>query len=203
MRVIRLLFVLFICAVPAAADTVYQVTGSATITGNPVCNGLPCTETIDFLFLVDYLFEGPDDYAEHLISVISLTSSGPLAPFNTMGAVGDYFAFSNSALDEIDVNGPRGDTGLAPTPFPDLRDSLLFGCGFTSVDPICVQDFVTPSGNDHIRGTLEYGTRRKQSVVPTRRRRTRTTRHACENTEVLLRFAARISFVRREKQCEK
>jgi hypothetical protein len=117
---------------------------------------LPCTETIDFSFLVDYLFEGPDDYAEHLISVISLTSSGPLAPFNTMGAVGDYFAFSNSALDEIDVNGPRGDTGLAPTPFPDLRDSLLFGCGFTSVDPICVQDFVTPSGNDHIRGTLEY-----------------------------------------------
>ena len=155
MRVIKLLLVLFICVVPAAADTVYQVTGATTIAGNPVCNGLTCTETIDFSFLVDYLFEGPDDYAEHLISVISLTSSGPLAPFNAMGAVGDYFPFSNSALDEIDVDGPRGDTGLAPTPFPDLRSSVLFSCGFQSVDPVCVQDFTTPL-NDRPRGTLEY-----------------------------------------------
>ena len=156
MRVIRLLLVLFICAVPAAADTVYQVTGSATITGNPVCNGLPCTETIDFSFLVSYVFAGPDDYVAHLISVISLTSSGPLAPFNTMGAsLDDYFPFSNSAFDEIDIDGPGGDAGPAPTPYPDLRSSVLFSCGFQSVDPVCVQDFTTPL-NDRPHGTLDY-----------------------------------------------
>jgi hypothetical protein len=161
MRVIRLLLVLFICAVPAAADTIYQVTGSATITGNPVCAELPCVETVNFSFLVSYLFEFPNAYDEHLVSVISLTSSGPLAAFNTIHATSDYFAFFNSANDEIDINGPFGDGELAPRPFPDLIDSELYGCGggVDGASPVCVQDFVPPGGPTYghvIFGTVQY-----------------------------------------------
>ena len=161
MRTIRLLLVLFVCAVPVAADTVYQVTGSATITGNPVCGGSPCIETVNFSFLVDYLLVYPgayDPYVENLVSVISIGSTGPLAPFNRMGAIADYFGFFNSAGDEIDVNGPYADGSNAPAPFPDLRDSELYGCSVPA-DPICVHDFVPPGGPSfgHVRfGTLRY-----------------------------------------------
>jgi hypothetical protein len=161
MRVIKLLLVLLICVVPAAADTVYQVTGSATITGNPVCNGLPCTETIDFSFLVNYLPlpNIPNFYEEHLISIISLASSGPLAPFDRISASGgDYFGFFNSSNDEIDVDGPFGDRQFAPAPFPDLVNSELFGCGQGGASPVCVQDFADDGiSTGHVRfGPVQY-----------------------------------------------
>ena len=161
MRVIKLLLVLFICVVPAAADTVYRVTGSATITGNPVCNGLPCTETVNFSFLVNYLLlpNIPNSYEENLVSIISLTSSGPLAPFDRIGASnGDYFGFFNSSNDEIDVNGPFGDRQFAPAPFPNLIDADLYGCQTNT----CLTDFGLP-GFTQIpapgifrEGTLQY-----------------------------------------------
>ena len=107
---------------------------------------------------MDYLFEGPNAYRENLVSVISITSFGPLAPFNIIGASEDYFAFFNSTHDEIDINGPFRDAELAPAPFPDLRDSELYGCGLAPADPVCVHDFVPPSGPTFghiIGGTLQ------------------------------------------------
>src|SRR6266851_7394967 len=162
MRTIRLLLVLFVCAVPAAADTIYQVTGSGTITGNNSCNG-PCTETIDFSFLVSYTLAYPgivsDAYDVHFFSVLSLASFGPLAPFNTLVAVGggDYFALFNATHDEIDLDGPFADGLFAPRPFPDLVNIELYGCGggVAEVSPICVQDFAF--NPDQFYGHVSFG----------------------------------------------
>lgn len=71
--------------------------------------GLPCVETVNCSLLVNYPFEFPNAYDEHLVSVILLTSSGPLAAFNTIHATSDYFEFFNSANEEIDINGPFGE----------------------------------------------------------------------------------------------
>src|SRR6266849_1036798 len=81
----------------------------------------------------------------HFFSVLSLASFGPLAPFNTLVAVGggDYFALFNATHDEIDLDGPFADGLFAPRPFPDLVNIELYGCGggVAEVSPICVQDF--------------------------------------------------------------
>jgi hypothetical protein len=144
MRVIRLLLVLFICAVPALAraDTIYQVTGSASITGNPVCNGKPCVETINFSLLFEVVPFDPNAvnlFLLQLDKVVSLESIGPLAPFNSVFFVTEGLAFQNPNHDEIDIS-----TFVLPTSraFPTLFDTSLYGCrGGRELSPVCADDF--------------------------------------------------------------
>jgi hypothetical protein len=154
MRVIRLLLVLFICAIPALAraDTIYRLDGSGTIFGNNSCNGI-CTERLDFSFLVSYVFIGlqgggtdqlPEAFDVNFFQVLSLQSTGPLAPFTLLShSSGDYFPLFNATHDEIDLNGPFADNMFAPHGFPELSNIELYGCGggVAEVSPICVQDF--------------------------------------------------------------
>jgi hypothetical protein len=166
MRVIRLLLVLFVCAVPAAADTIYRVDGATTFTGvagNNNCNG-PCIETVAFSFLVSYtpLFGG-SFFQANVRSVLSLVSIGPLPPFTSLGpsSTGDFFGLGNSEGDELDLVGPNGENSPPTRPFPVLLPfSDFFGCSSvaTAADSVCVRDFALPGLTfGHIGGgPLEY-----------------------------------------------
>jgi hypothetical protein len=142
------LAILLCCAAPAYADSIFTVTGSTTITGNDVCGG-PCIDTINFVFSVTYQKIQPHEYLAQLLPGWTLSSTGPLAPFNVLFSTSDnFFALFNASGNEIDLNGPNGDAELASIPFPKLVDAELYGCGnpFVATDPVCVTDFVPPGG---------------------------------------------------------
>jgi hypothetical protein len=67
-------------ALPARADAIYDISGTATLTGDDSCNGL-CIETINFSFQLD---EQPvptaPGYDGLFAKNISITASGPLGP---------------------------------------------------------------------------------------------------------------------------
>jgi hypothetical protein len=77
MRVFKLLSLLFICAVPAAADSVYNVTGVASIFGNNVCGGWPCSEKVTFPFQVEYQLVGVNLYREIVLPASTVKSGLP------------------------------------------------------------------------------------------------------------------------------
>jgi len=141
LRIFKLVLVLLICAVPAMADSVYDVSGVVTIVGNNACGGPPCVETLAFSFQVDYqpLFGG-QVYIAHVLPGSTINSFGPLGPFNSLFSPEDYFAFFNSAGDEIDINGPFRDGELPTVPVPNLIDADLYGCRTNT----CLVDFGFP-----------------------------------------------------------
>ncbi len=82
----------WLSAIPARADYVppplppplppsYQVTGALLIVGNPVCSGLPCTETYAFSFDVGYQFVPVFNYYEAYFTDLQVSGSGDLGSF--------------------------------------------------------------------------------------------------------------------------
>ena len=123
------------------ADSVYDVTGALTIVGNNACGGPPCVETLAFSFQVDYQSIGLGFYLGHVLPGSTINSFGPLDPFNRLlSPPEDFFAFFNSAGDEIDIFGLGGDGEPAPAPVPHLTESLLYGC----MTNTCLVDFAFP-----------------------------------------------------------
>jgi hypothetical protein len=165
MRVaLTLLILCFVCCTPAFADQVYQVTGTVTLTGNNACSGL-CTEILDFSFLVTYQPDCCGTLTQIVLPGSTTTSIGPLAPFALGAAPVNYFAFFNSAHDEIDVFGPGFDGERTAVPYPNLIGAELYSCGYTGEDALCVTDFVPPGdpGAGHVKGaSLVYSV----SAVP-------------------------------------
>jgi hypothetical protein len=160
MRVLRLLVVFFICAVPAMADSVFDVNGALTIVGNNTCSGTPCVETLAFSFQFAYqlvpqfVIPGHNYYAGTVLPGGTVTSFGPLAPFFASSGpcciAAGYVPFANLANDGIDILLSQSSTnqvtpfGVSPAPPVFLNGALLYGCGVpgvTSVDRVCVQDF--------------------------------------------------------------
>ncbi len=159
MRVaLTLLILFFVSCAPAFADQVYDVTGTVTLTGNNACSG-PCIEILDFSFLVTYQPDCCGTLTQIVLPGSTTTSTGPLAPFALGAAPVNYFAFFNSAHDEIDVFGPGFDGERTAVPYPNLIGAELYGCGFSGEDALCVTDFVPPGSPSfgHVTSAaLEY-----------------------------------------------
>jgi hypothetical protein len=153
---LAMLFLFFVAAIPASADQIYDVTGTVTLTGNNVCAG-PCVETLDFSFQVTYQPECCG-FFQQVVLGSTTTSTGPLAPFTLIASPTNYFAFFNSANDEIDVFGPGFDFQPPSVPFPNLVGAELYGCGSPGANT-CVLDFVPPGSptTGHVLdASLEY-----------------------------------------------
>jgi len=87
-------------AVPAKADTIYDVAGTVTLTGNPVCSGQPCVETINLSLGLD---EQVDQFGFYYLTVENpmVNATGPLPAFSVAGIGGGfYLALGFGTLDE-------------------------------------------------------------------------------------------------------
>lgn len=160
---------------PLRADSInnplYDVTGTMTISGNPVCGGAPCSETINFSLIYGY------NYALDLAGVghyyayatpIAVTSFGDLgSAFTYSGLIGNpqpapptgcggpipageraiidanYMPFSSGGT-EIDLNA-CGNI-LANPVAPLFQSTVLYSCGTAS----CVTDFTSETGDSTI-----------------------------------------------------
>ena len=145
MRTFKLLLFLLIFAVPAMADSIYDVTGALTIVGNDVCGGVPCVETLAFSFQVTYypVFEYGSQYYAATLADTRITSFGPLTftylawPF---AGSGTYMAFGNAAGDEIDIFPTFA--AITGGPFGLYAGAQLYSCGTDfAPDSVCVRDF--------------------------------------------------------------
>lgn len=174
MRVVRLLLVLgvlFVCAVPAMADSIFNVTGTLTIAGNNVCGGGPCVETLGFSFDVTWDEFAPGQFNPVILPGTEVTSSGPLGSFAlAAGSVGNTFIqfFDNGGPisgDEIDIDALNAPIAGAPEPL-QLVDGYLFGCQTAT----CITDFVPPDfphPPGQAFGIFDIGTLQiKQTAVP-------------------------------------
>ena len=148
-----LLAALLLLALPSRADTLYEVTGTATLTGNNVCGGT-CVETIDFTLNFDEQLASTSFGTLYTLTLVgeSSTSSGPVnlglafdGLINTQPGPGNsdvnYLAFENlnanpgTGTDEIDVWVNENDQ---PLPFvPLIVGSDMYACNSAA----CVPDF--------------------------------------------------------------
>ena len=149
-------------ALPARADAIYDVTGTATITGSNACNG-PCIEVMNFSLQLDQ----PDPFTTDVLPGGTFTTSGPI-PFGS-GSIStgplddevggtrlDYSPPGGFGADELDLN--LGCGGSSPFPCtPRLGPVYLFSCG----DEACVADFCPvfcANGNTFSNGGVAGGT---------------------------------------------
>lgn len=137
------LLALLLLALPARADNIYEMAGTATITGNDACAG-PCIETLTFSFLLDQ----NTPFTAEVLPGGTFTSSGPIpygsGPIPWVGAVagadGGYIAWNYNPPggfgdDELDLTVGCGFTPVPCT--PGLFGAVLYSCG----DMTCVNDF--------------------------------------------------------------
>jgi len=165
MRVVRLLLVLgvlSVCAIPAMADSIFNVTGTLTIAGNNVCGGGPCVETLGFSFDVTWDEFAPGQFNPVILPGTEVTSSGPLGSFALgAGSVGNTFIqfFDNGGPisgDEIDIDVANAPVASSPQPL-QLLDSYLYSCLTTT----CATDFASPpfevpSYGIFLPGTIQF-----------------------------------------------
>lgn len=137
-------------ALPARADTIYDLSGTVTVIGNDVCSG-PCVETVDFSFELD---EQPYSMGGYMLSIVpgatTTTISGPLAfPPDELGGIGDagdYVDLSYLPADTLLGFGTELDIGVGCQSHPSLpcvpqlTYAELYSCG----DQICRDDFCPP-----------------------------------------------------------
>jgi hypothetical protein len=141
----------FVClsAIPASADSVYQVTGALTIVGNDVCNGVPCVETLAFSFDVAWVPVPDEGYNPVILPNPKVTSFGPLGSFflptGSIGVgTGDYIPITDGQrgpdnfYDEIDIYALNAPIASSPQPL-QLEGATLYSCGTA----ICSADFVS------------------------------------------------------------
>ena len=165
-----------VCTVdmPVRADSIsnplYDVTGTMTIFGNPVCGGAPCSETINFSFLIGESYNAQWGlYSEYVVPASISVSS--------FGALGSAFAYGggiNNPSSFCDVPGgfpgdanymPFGSSGTGifdlhacgnqqATPVvPSFLVSSLYSCGNSA----CVTDFTPPDQNGNNLGIFLAG----------------------------------------------
>jgi hypothetical protein len=177
MRTFKLLMFLLIFAVPAMADSVWNLSGAITMVGRNACGGPPCVETLAFSFDVEYQREVVGSivtpyYSAEFLPGASVTSFGPLGAFQFGGGFGAgglggvFIPLVNAAGDEIDLI-PNADSFFgSPTPGPPQIDTAIFyscvpGIGygvFGPADPVCVQDGFGDAGyaDGFASGSLQY-----------------------------------------------
>jgi hypothetical protein len=145
-----LLAAFLLAALPSRADSLYEVTGTATLTGNNVCGG-PCIETIDFTFDFDEGLAAGGYGTLYTLTLVGQSNalSGPLnlspvaggpvtAEPGAGGPATNYLAFFSSSgipIDEIDVWVSEN---LEPLPFiPGITGMDLYACNSAA----CIPDF--------------------------------------------------------------
>jgi hypothetical protein len=141
-----MLLFLALSAVPANADSVYEVIGTLTVPGSSPGVG----ETINYSFELDYVQPGGPGTPEgvEFTGTPTVTSFGALGTAFGLGYVGgaDYIAFFEATPGpsvEIDLNGqfqPGLPFLLAPPPVVNF--STLFTCDATEV--AACSDFTVP-----------------------------------------------------------
>jgi hypothetical protein len=107
---------LLLLALPARADTFFDISGTATLTGNDTCNG-PCVETINFAFQMDEQ-PLPDQSGSALfVTSASAQATGPLGDVTNIGGFNDqkWVAIVFGSLPE---SGPWTEFDLVSNPFP-------------------------------------------------------------------------------------
>ena len=130
-------------ALPASADTIYDVAGTATFFGNANCPA--CQEVINFSFHLDNEFSDSSGWTMSLLPGGTSSFSGPLAleswpamdapellpsvdgGYLTWNANGDSFGLTTHCLGQGFMLGPC-------TPNPT-------GVVFTCYSPTCAEDF--------------------------------------------------------------
>lgn len=146
----------FFAAIPAGADGLppplppgWNVSGALLLVGNPVCAGLPCTETIAFSFDVGYQLR-PDLGNSYLLYLTNLqeTGSGALGSFTLsfpgqedfVSNADNHFVPLGDADFEIDIHMAEN---MVPAPVaPSLLDFAdLYSCETAT----CITDFA-PAG---------------------------------------------------------
>jgi hypothetical protein len=135
-------------AIPASADSVYQVTGALTIVGNDVCNGVPCVETLAFSFDVTWVPIPGGGYNPVILPNPKVTSFGPLGSFSLpTGSIyeNDYIPITdgqrgpdNYLSDEIDIYPLNAPVASSPQPLQLAGSAALYACGTA----VCSADFV-------------------------------------------------------------
>lgn len=171
MRVVRLLLVLgvlFVCAVPAMADSIFNVTGTLTIAGNNVCGGGPCVETLGFSFDVTWDEFAPGQFNPVILPGTEVTSSGPLGSFFLgAGSIANNFIafFDNQGPtngDEIDIDVANAPVASSPQPL-QLLDAYLYSCLIaTCASDFASPPFAVPSYGIFLPGTMQF----KETAVP-------------------------------------
>lgn len=172
MRAVRLLLavvVVMICAVPAVADAIFDVTGSLTITGTNACGG-PCVETVDFSFDVTWDEFAPGEFNPVILPGAQVTSSGPLGSFMPpVGSIGNNFialfdGLGSPIQDEIDIDVLNAPIASSPQPLDlgpgGIGGADLYSCGTAT----CVTDFAdavfpnsgVPAFGIFLPGTVHY-----------------------------------------------
>jgi hypothetical protein len=125
----------FLSTAATKADTMYYVSGTAIFTGNSVCGGNPCTETLNFS--LDFYYEpfssAPTLY-EAQVTNINTSSSGDLGSFVTS------FSGPEGLLQPEPSTGYSG----GPCGGPGDQNRIGFaGAGFSEVDMHFCDDFDT------------------------------------------------------------
>lgn len=160
-KVICLLPLMLIAvAIPAHADSLWNITGTLSITGNSGCSG-PCIETLNFHFDFQWLplFPTSAVYRAAVVpGTMSVDSSGPLGKFTggDFNPSVSYITFSNSANDQLEFNvrhNTFGDRQTDPDAPPIFLSPDLYSCGTVT----CATDFIPPDNIFHGRTPPVYG----------------------------------------------
>jgi hypothetical protein len=174
---LALLGTVCIANTPVRADSInnplYDVTGTMTISGNPVCGYTRCSETINFSFLYGYnYFADVNEYYAYIVpSSINVTSFGALgSSFTYNGIIGNvqpvcsppespgtvqisdanYMSFLSGGTNiSLDACG----NVLAAPVVPSFPLTELYACGTAA----CVSDFVPANQNGNNLGIFLAG----------------------------------------------
>jgi hypothetical protein len=91
-----IVFLLALTALPANADTIYQVTGSMSVSANKDFPGV--TETIGFSFMLDYLNSPGAPTWVRFMGTPTITSAGPLGTFVAADQSSNLFIPENNYI---------------------------------------------------------------------------------------------------------
>jgi len=151
---------LCLLAVPAMADGVFDVTGSLTISGNDVCGGAACVETLDFSFEVTWVQFAPGQFNPEILPGTTASSSGPLGSFAPAGPgsiANNFIQFFNTQGDEIDISVLNAPVASAPQALQlanGFGGGYIYGCQTA----VCVADFAPPGFVPPAFGLFTLGT---------------------------------------------
>ena len=130
---------------PVVLPPAYDVTGTLTIVGNPVCGGLPCTETIAFSFDFGYqFFPAFPTYVAYFSNLLA-NGSGAVGSFTYSVAGPQGFGGENNFLPFLDSAGDGFQIyALSPVfgaPAPVAPSFASFGDLFSCETATCLTDF--------------------------------------------------------------
>jgi hypothetical protein len=143
------ILILCFAAIPARADSTYQVAGSMQVLANSSFPGVG--ETIDYSFLLDY--SSQTGYTT-VVGIPTITSFGPLGAFTmqtgTLNPNTAYIPFNSSSA-EIDLGGFFS---ASFSPSPVVRGADLYSC---STQVACTEFWPDSLGGSAVGSQVSSG----------------------------------------------